>query len=242
MSVASSRVSIALLLLRIVVNKWHITILKVIVLMTTLLYCVTTILLFVQLKVSSPHQEQAVLNTNRWTLLTIVVMIAGGTLRSGYTPSRRLLKYSSVWSVIADLALAVLPWHIVLALHIKPARMIAIACSLSLSIFPALCSILRNIAWASASFSGRDYAYHASPTLLWSSSEACLSIICACIPTLRPLYLNFLRIQYEFLAHQPQMLNEFLQARDCILGRCSRQLPLCYSFVAPCEDSCQDYA
>ena len=58
----------------------------------------------------------------------------------------------------------------------KRKEKITIACGLSLGIFAGACSIVRTIELQSLSS--------------WSSSEVCLTIVCACIPVLRPLYVR----------------------------------------------------
>lgn len=69
---------------------------------------------------------------------------------------------------------------------------ITIASGLSLGLFAAACSIARTIELQSIS-SIEDYVYVTSDMLLWSSSQVCLTIVCACIPVLRPLYI---RVRY----------------------------------------------
>lgn len=86
-----------------------------------------------------------------------------------------------------DFVLALLPWHIILALKMKRKEKITIAVGLSLGILAGACSIVRTVELRSLS-SMNEYVYDTATMLLWSSSEITLTVICACIPVLRPLY------------------------------------------------------
>lgn len=88
-----------------------------------------------------------------------------------------------------DFVLAALPWHVIMFLRIKRKEKITIACGLSLGVLAGACSVVRTVELKTLS-SMDNYVYDTAPMLLWSSSEVCLTIICACIPTLRPLYLR----------------------------------------------------
>jgi hypothetical protein len=88
-----------------------------------------------------------------------------------------------------DFVLAILPWPVVMGLNMKRKEKITIACGLSLGVFAGACSIVRTVELRTLS-SRENYVYDTSPMLLWSSSEICLTIICACIPVLRPLYVR----------------------------------------------------
>lgn len=88
-----------------------------------------------------------------------------------------------------DFVLAILPWPVVMGLNMKRKEKITIACGLSLGVFAGACSIVRTIELRTLS-SKENYVYDTSPMLLWSSSEICLTVICACVPVLRPLYVR----------------------------------------------------
>lgn len=79
-----------------------------------------------------------------------------------------------------------------MGLNMKRKEKVTIACGLSLGVFAGACSIVRTIELQSLS-SMENYVYDTSTMLIWSSSEVCLTIVCACIPVLRPLYV---RIRY----------------------------------------------
>jgi len=52
-----------------------------------------------------------------------------------------------------------------------------------------ICSIIRTYELQSLS-SFDEYVYDTVPMLLWSSTEVLATIVCACIPVLRPLYVR----------------------------------------------------
>jgi hypothetical protein len=93
------------------------------------------------------------------------------------------------WSAAMDFVLAALPWHVLMGLNIKQKDKHTIAGSLSLGVFAGVCSIVRTVELRSLS-SMENYVYDTAPMLLWSSSEVCLTIVCASIPALRPLYVR----------------------------------------------------
>jgi hypothetical protein len=88
-----------------------------------------------------------------------------------------------------DFVLAILPWHVVMGLNMRRKEKITIACGLSLGVVAGACSVVRTIELKSLA-SMNNYVYDTAPMLLWSSSEICLTVICACIPVLRPLYVR----------------------------------------------------
>lgn len=110
-----------------------------------------------------------------------------------------------------DFALAILPWHAIMGLNMKRKEKLTVAFGLSLGIlyvllpFPLIfsqkhlltftsagvCSIIRTYELQALS-SLDEYVYDTVPMLLWSSTEVLATIICACIPVLRPLYVKLI--------------------------------------------------
>lgn len=88
-----------------------------------------------------------------------------------------------------DFVLAILPWPVVMGLNMKRKEKITIACGLSLGVFAGICSVIRTVELRTLA-SKANYVYDTAPMLIWSSSEICLTIICASIPVLRPLYVR----------------------------------------------------
>jgi hypothetical protein len=118
-----------------------------------------------------------------------------------------------------DFVLAILPWPVVMGLNMKRKEKITIACGLSLGVFAGACSIVRTAELRSLA-SKANYVYDTAPMLLWSSSEICLSIICACIPVLRPLYV---RIVYgskgDSSGGRSYQLHEFSHSKKESMGK-----------------------
>lgn len=88
-----------------------------------------------------------------------------------------------------DFILAILPWPVIMGLNMKRKEKITIACGLSLGVFAGACSVARTIELRTLA-NKENYVHDTSPMLLWSSSEICLTVVCACIPVLRPLYVR----------------------------------------------------
>ncbi|KAF2124476.1 hypothetical protein P153DRAFT_132756 [Dothidotthia symphoricarpi CBS 119687] len=175
MGIAASKGSVAVFLLRIVLKKWHIALLWFCIASTTFLCTVTTVLLYAQCKPVAFLWDQTIQGGYCWLNFTGVGLTMGA------------------WSATMDFVLALLPWHVVINLNMKRNEKVTIACGLSLGVFAGACSVVRTIKLRSLS-SLENYVYDTSPMLLWSSSEVCLTIICACIPVLRPLYA---RVMYD---------------------------------------------
>jgi len=174
MGIAASKGSVALFLLRIVIKRWHIAILWFCIASTTVLCIITTTLLYTQCVPSAFLWDQTIEGGYCWLNFTEVGLTMGA------------------WSAAMDLVLALLPWHIIMGLNMKRKDKITIASGLSLGIFAGACSVVRTIELRSMS-SMENYVYDTASMLLWSSTEVFLTIVCACVPVLRPLYV---RIKY----------------------------------------------
>ncbi|OAK94201.1 hypothetical protein IQ06DRAFT_330277 [Phaeosphaeriaceae sp. SRC1lsM3a] len=203
MGIAASKSSVAIFLLRIVLRRWHIALLWFCIISTTVLCIITTTLLFVQCKPSAFLWDRTIEGGYCWLNFTQVGLSMGA------------------WSAAMDFVLAILPWHVVMGLNMKRKEKITIACGLSLGIFAGACSVIRTIELQSLS-SMENYVYDTASMLLWSSSEVCLTIVCACIPVLRPLYV---RIKYgsrgDSSGRNSYPLNEYSKSKS----KNSRGLP-----------------
>lgn len=93
MGIAASRSSVALLLLRIVVAKWHTRLLTAVVLVTMISCCVTTVLLFLQCKIMPSDWKQASSDQRCWIGFTNIALTIGGMLRSALLWYLRLVSY-----------------------------------------------------------------------------------------------------------------------------------------------------
>jgi hypothetical protein len=177
---------------------------------TTLLCCITSVLLFVQCAPVSFLWDHTIDGGYCWLNFTDVALTMGGSshhltlfliFQAPFTNSY------PAWSAAMDFVLAALPWHVVMALNIKRKEKITIACGLSLGVLAGACSIVRTVELKSLS-SMDNYVYDTAPMLLWSSSEVCLTIICACVPTLRPLYVRLIHGSRNRSYEQSHTLNE----------------------------------
>ncbi|KAJ4368604.1 hypothetical protein N0V86_009511 [Didymella sp. IMI 355093] len=171
MGIAVSKAAIALFLLRIVVRKWHIALLWSVMISTLIFSTITTALLFLQCKPVSFLWDPT---------------IPGGHCPINFTDVGLSM---GAWSASMDFILAILPWPVVMGLNMKRKEKITIACGLSLGVFAGCCSVVRTVELRTLA-SKANYVHDTAPMLLWSSSEICLTIICACIPVLRPLYVK----------------------------------------------------
>ncbi|PVH93927.1 hypothetical protein DM02DRAFT_694622 [Periconia macrospinosa] len=171
MGIAASKGSVALFLLRIVIHKWHVVALWFCIVSTTIMCTVTTVLLFVQCKPTAFLWDQTIPGGVCWLNFTIVGLTMGA------------------WSAAMDFVLAILPWHIIMGLNMKRKEKLTVAFGLSLGAFAGICSIVRTYELQALS-SLNEYVYDTVPMLLWSSTEVLATIICACIPVLRPLYVK----------------------------------------------------
>ncbi|KAF2247694.1 hypothetical protein BU26DRAFT_487386 [Trematosphaeria pertusa] len=171
MGIAASKSSVALFLLRIVLLKWHKAILWFCIVSTTLMCTITTTLLFLQCRPAAFLWDHTIEGGVCWLDFTSVGLTMGA------------------WSAAMDFVLAILPWHVVLGLNMKRKEKLTVAFGLSLGIFAGICSIIRTYELQTLS-SVNEYVYDTVPMLLWSSTEVLMTIICACIPVLRPLYVR----------------------------------------------------
>ncbi|KNG49035.1 hypothetical protein TW65_04017 [Stemphylium lycopersici] len=174
MGIAASKGSVALFLLRIVAKRWHVAILWFCIVTTTILCTITTSLLYAQCIPTAFLWDRTIQGGYCWLNFTQVGLTMGA------------------WSAAMDFVLAILPWHVLMGLNMKRKEKITIATGLSLGIFAGACSIVRTIELQSLA-SMENYVYDTASMLLWSSSEVCMTIVCACIPVLRPLYV---RVKY----------------------------------------------
>ena len=98
-------------------------------------------------------------------------------------------------NVITDLALLVLPIPVLTKMHLPGRQKTILVLTFALGIFVTVVDVVRIYYLQLAATSvntGRiitslDFSYNASLVLLWSAVEVNVGIICACIPTLKPL-------------------------------------------------------
>ncbi|KAL5439828.1 hypothetical protein PMIN07_009666 [Paraphaeosphaeria minitans] len=169
--VAVSKSSVAVFLLRIVVSRWHKVMLWFCIATTTMWSVVATTLLFVQCRPTAYLWD--------WT-------IDGGYCWFNFT---RVAISMGAWSTSMDFVFALLPWQIVYGLNMKRKDKLTVAIGLSLGIFSGICSSIRTHKLRALTSLSSDTV----PALVWSATEVCTTVLCACTPLLRPLYLRVVR-------------------------------------------------
>ncbi|KAM7206955.1 hypothetical protein V8F33_000054 [Rhypophila sp. PSN 637] len=92
------------------------------------------------------------------------------------------------WFVVADFCFAALPWFVVWNLNMKRKEKLLVACGLSLGVFAGVCGIVRTVALDG--LNAKEYIHDTVGMLIWSATENTVTIMCASIPVLRPLYVT----------------------------------------------------
>lgn len=95
----------------------------------------------------------------------------------------------SAYAVAMDFILALAPCFVIWELNMKRKEKILIMSGLSLGVFAGLCGILRTVALKSLR-SFDEYIYDTVDMLIYSGTENFVTIMCASIPVLRPLYMK----------------------------------------------------
>ncbi|KAH8843581.1 hypothetical protein MCOR27_010509 [Pyricularia oryzae] len=94
--------------------------------------------------------------------------------------------FSGSYSGISDLALALLPWTIILKLQMKTREKFGIALAMSMGVFAAICAFIK------CSFlptmASHDFTYDGVPLVIWGTVEVAITVIAASIPVLRVLF------------------------------------------------------
>jgi fucose permease len=100
-------------------------------------------------------------------------------------------------NIITDLAILVLPIPVLTGMRLPQRQKTILVVTFALGIFVTIVDVVRIYYLQQASDNqviaqtrlgtGTDFAYNASIALMWSAVEVNIGIICACIPTLKPL-------------------------------------------------------
>lgn len=100
-------------------------------------------------------------------------------------------------NIITDLAILVLPIPVLTGMRLPQRQKTVLVVTFALGIFVTIVDVVRIYYLQQASVdseitqtrlgTGTDFAYNASIALMWSAVEVNVGIICACIPTLKPL-------------------------------------------------------
>ncbi|KAG6365590.1 hypothetical protein INS49_007201 [Diaporthe citri] len=98
------------------------------------------------------------------------------------------------WSAAMDFFLAVFPWFVLWELNMKRREKITVCLSLSLGIFAGICGVIRTTGLGVLANSA-DYLYATADSVMYTSSELMVTVICISVPTLRPLWQKALKMQ-----------------------------------------------
>ena len=100
-------------------------------------------------------------------------------------------------NIITDLAILLLPIPVLTGMRLPQRQKTILVFTFTLGIFVTAVDVVRIYYLQQASDTqtltssrlgaGFDFSYYASPALMWSAVEVNVGIICACIPTLKPL-------------------------------------------------------
>ncbi|KAI1138447.1 hypothetical protein F5Y05DRAFT_418770 [Hypoxylon sp. FL0543] len=166
-----SKTSVAMFLMRIVVAVWH----KVV-----LWFWIVTMM--------------------AWSLLLAISVFAQCTPVEALWDARVKIKSCPInltniafimcsWSAAMDFFLAAFPWAVLWNLNMQKREKITICVSLSLGILAGICGVVRTSGLAVLSQTA-DYLYATADSVMWTSSELTITIICVSIPVLRPLWIG----------------------------------------------------
>ncbi|KAH7176184.1 hypothetical protein EDB81DRAFT_633774 [Dactylonectria macrodidyma] len=97
--------------------------------------------------------------------------------------------------VIADFAILVLPIPMVMGLQMRMKKKMAVLAMLGLGAAVCAVSVTRVIATYSIAAEyvrhPNDVIYYTAPVFFWTNIELSLAVVCACLPTLRPIWKYF---------------------------------------------------
>ncbi|KAI0007130.1 hypothetical protein F4779DRAFT_643457 [Xylariaceae sp. FL0662B] len=93
------------------------------------------------------------------------------------------------WSAAMDFFLAAFPWWVLWNLNMQRKEKFIICMSLSLGVLAGVCGVVRTSGLQVLSETA-DYLYATADSVMWTSSELTVTIICVSIPVLRPLWVR----------------------------------------------------
>ncbi|KAL6707888.1 hypothetical protein ACN47E_003562 [Coniothyrium glycines] len=97
--------------------------------------------------------------------------------------------------VLADIVILVLPIPMVLSVRMETKKKLAVIAMLTLG--AAVCAVSITRVVATYSIAGEylkhpdDVIYYTAPVFFWTNIELSLGVVCACLPTIRPVWFFF---------------------------------------------------
>ncbi|KAI4665809.1 uncharacterized protein J4E88_000931 [Alternaria novae-zelandiae] len=116
----------------------------------------------------------------------------------GLVKSSILVLYKNIFDytgVFADIVILILPIPMVLSVRMEAKKKLAVIVMLSLG--AAVCAVSITRVVATYSIAGEylkhpdDVIYYTAPVFFWTNIELSLGVVCACLPTLRPIWFYF---------------------------------------------------
>ncbi|KAK3357828.1 hypothetical protein B0T25DRAFT_630790 [Lasiosphaeria hispida] len=164
---ATAKVSLGLFLLRIVVKPWH----------RVVLWIASVLILAVSLVVGVLFWTQCLPPRSLYDPRV------KGTCGFGIAPFSLLL---GVACIVADFFFAAFPWVFIWNLNMKHKEKVTIAASMSVGVVAGVAGIIRTVSLGG--IASRNYTEDTVPLIIWSAVELAVTMVCAGVPVLRPLY------------------------------------------------------
>ncbi|KAI9679926.1 MAG: hypothetical protein M1817_004941 [Caeruleum heppii] len=105
-----------------------------------------------------------------------------------------LFMANAAFNIITDILLLIMPLAVIWRLQMSVQQKIGVSVIFAMGIFTCIASIMRLVLYQG--IKGNDITFIFGPTGWWTSAEVFLGIICACLPTFRPLF----KLCYEMVA------------------------------------------
>ncbi|KAK3377228.1 hypothetical protein B0T24DRAFT_511729, partial [Lasiosphaeria ovina] len=164
-SIAISKSSFAVTLLRLTFHTWHKALIWTIIITVNLLMWTTAIFIF--------------------TSCTPLGRVWDPTVPGTCWNSRRLLDYnvfSGAWSASMDFVLALFPWLLIMRLNMRRVEKIGVCIAMSLGVLSGITGVIKT---AYINHSVGEWTYQAIDLSIWAGAETAVVITAASIPFLR---------------------------------------------------------
>ncbi|PQE13980.1 hypothetical protein CJF30_00006767 [Rutstroemia sp. NJR-2017a BBW] len=166
-AIAASKSAVAAFLLRLVIVDWHKYFLYGCIASTTIVCFLCAILDFFQVTPIAAVFNPTIPHTVNFNFTANAI-------------------FSGSYTALMDFVLALFPWYFLAPVQLRKKERMTVCFGLSLGVLAGICGIVRAIELGALGTA--DYTL---PLILWGSTELLVSIACATIPVLRPLYKKF---------------------------------------------------
>ncbi|KAI8958239.1 hypothetical protein F5Y11DRAFT_336747 [Daldinia sp. FL1419] len=95
------------------------------------------------------------------------------------------------WSAAMDFFLAGFPWMVLWKLNMQKKEKVTICVSLSLGLLAGICGVVRTTGLYVLSHTS-DYLFATAESVMWTSSELTITLICVSVPVLRPIWVRII--------------------------------------------------